>query len=492
MSAFSLPDAAAMPLVGRDGAATTLSSTDGVIGLYFSASWCGPCRRFTPQLRAKLTELKAAGNKIDIILVSADEDAESAAEYFKHSELDYMLSFDSAALNEELNTGLHIEGIPSLALFDGTTSKLITTDGREALFETSFDKLQSWAEDKAQAEAEAAKKKAEAIASFSFANVFGDNIIDGNGAVVPPSEMSKNDIVGLYFSAHWCPPCRGFTPILAAKYTELRAAGKTLEIVFVSSDRSEEEAKEYFGSHPWKMLGFSQRETKTLLSEIFNVEGIPTLVLLTGQGKLITDDGRSALFECPFERLDHWEEEKAKAEAIKAAEIAATREHFDVIKVFPEGSIVDADGAAVSSARIVADTEVLGIFLAGSWDDDSTAFLPELSAAYSKFFLADKKKLDIVYIGLDRSAEDSKAFFNGQPWAKRIDYNNREKAQFFCELFEVRAIPFLVLVDVKTGKVLSKDGAARIAAGATWEDFVQGGGAAASPATVFSAAVSST
>ena len=27
--------------------------------------------------------------------------------------------------------------------------------------------------------------------------------------------LMNNDLVGLYFSAHWCGPCRGFTPVFA-------------------------------------------------------------------------------------------------------------------------------------------------------------------------------------------------------------------------------------------------------------------------------------
>merc|ERR1712211_211266 len=47
---------------------------------------------------------------------------------------------------------------------------------------------------------------------------------------------SGKDIILIYFSAHWCPPCRGFTPILKDFYEEVESEG--VEIIFVSSDRS--------------------------------------------------------------------------------------------------------------------------------------------------------------------------------------------------------------------------------------------------------------
>ena len=48
-----------------------------------------------------------------------------------------------------------------------------------------------------------------------------------------------------------CPPCRRFTPELAEYYKQMKEkVGDKLEIVFVSSDRSEDEWREYFGEMP--------------------------------------------------------------------------------------------------------------------------------------------------------------------------------------------------------------------------------------------------
>lgn len=42
----------------------------------------------------------------------------------------------------------------------------------------------------------------------------------------------------IYFSAHWCPPCRTFTPQLANAY-EKCMGDKNFEIIFLSSDHDE-------------------------------------------------------------------------------------------------------------------------------------------------------------------------------------------------------------------------------------------------------------
>ena len=123
----------------------------------------------------------------------------------------------------------------------------------------------------------------------------GNHVFDKMGASADLNSLQEKDVVGLYFSASWHGPCRGFTPQLAKLYSECKEKGKKFEIVFVSSDRNEEAFKEYFAEMPWCALSFKERELKSNLSEVYEVQGIPTLVLLTGKGELITKNGRAAI-----------------------------------------------------------------------------------------------------------------------------------------------------------------------------------------------------
>ena len=90
-----------------------------------------------------------------------------------------------------------------------------------------------------------------------------------------------------------CAPCRNFTPLVKAAYERLRALNG--EVVFVSSDRDEVRFGEYFGEMPWLALPYADRERKTNLASRYRVATIPRLIVLDGEGRLITLHGRTDL-----------------------------------------------------------------------------------------------------------------------------------------------------------------------------------------------------
>lgn len=112
--------------------------------------------------------------------------------------------------------------------------------------------------------------------------------------------LDEVDIICYYFSAHWCPPCRQFTPVLADFYRDLKDAGARLECVFVSSDRSENDMLQYMHeSHgDWLAVPWGTQLVANLKSR-YGVSGIPKLVVVKKNGAVITTDGRTDVMRGP-------------------------------------------------------------------------------------------------------------------------------------------------------------------------------------------------
>merc|ERR1712166_926305 len=121
--------------------------------------------------------------------------------------------------------------------------------------------------------------------------LFGEEIQTKDGLKPTREALMENDVLCIYFSAHWCSPCQAFTPTLSQAYAEYqdnriydedndRHIG--IDIVFVSSDASAPAFDGYYDEMPWKALPFAAREAKVKLAEKFGVRGVPMLVVLDG------------------------------------------------------------------------------------------------------------------------------------------------------------------------------------------------------------------
>jgi thiol-disulfide isomerase/thioredoxin len=160
----------------------------------------------------------------------------------------------------------------------------------------------------------------------------GATLLEHNDGVVSPcstrDRLADAEVVAVYFSAHWCPPCRQFTPALAQVYAQLRASGKKFEVVFVSADKSEPDFTKYFLDMPWVALPFAERKTANTLSDEYSVRGFPTLILLDGSGNLITEEGRQVVLSDPQGERFPW------PPAQPADSLATTTEHHHEFQRF--------------------------------------------------------------------------------------------------------------------------------------------------------------
>lgn len=131
--------------------------------------------------------------------------------------------------------------------------------------------------------------------------------IKGKNGNLSSDEVLKNKVVAMYFSAHWCPPCRQFTPMLSQFYNELKSMGANIEIVFCSFDKDQNSFDGYYSEMPWLAIPFGDQRIK-ILSQKAGVQGIPYLIFVdptTGQ-ILHEEDGTEIVYEGNYNRVLDW------------------------------------------------------------------------------------------------------------------------------------------------------------------------------------------
>uniref|UniRef100_A0A646QCP6 Nucleoredoxin2-1 n=1 Tax=Hemiscolopendra marginata TaxID=943146 RepID=A0A646QCP6_9MYRI len=140
----------------------------------------------------------------------------------------------------------------------------------------------------------------------------GNTLQKKSGDLVGAGQALKAvDIVGLFFSAEWCPPCRKFTVTLAEAYKDLKGKGKSFEVVFVSLDVSKEEMKTTMEVHgDWLAVPFGDPLIPDL-EQKYAVEVVPTLVIMKKSGEIITMEGRRDISKKGAAAFDAWQQGKA-------------------------------------------------------------------------------------------------------------------------------------------------------------------------------------
>lgn len=126
---------------------------------------------------------------------------------------------------------------------------------------------------------------------------FGKDLLTKEGVKPTTEVLAGKNRIAIYFSAHWCPPCRGFTPVLAEFFEQLQEEDESaLQIVYVSSDSDQSSFDEYYGSMPWVAVPFDKQNIKQNLGEKFGVQGIPSLFVLDAVDASVKDaDARTTV-----------------------------------------------------------------------------------------------------------------------------------------------------------------------------------------------------
>jgi len=260
----------------------------------------------------------------------------------------------------------------------------------------------------------------------SFVSQFGEKLFNpSNSSEVSPSEaLAGKDYVLLYFSAHWCPPCRRFTPLLIEFYNKLKKEqNKNIELVFCSNDHDEGEYKEYISDMPWLCMPFQAKETN-ILGKKYKANGIPHLVIVDAEGAAITLDGTSGVREDSEGTNFPW---KPKSFG----------------ELWPEQILPNKDGEGIVSSSDLKDKHLM-LYFSASWCPPCKAFTPKLSETYKKL-KAQRDDFELVFVSSDRDQDSFDEYHKKMSFCA-LPFEKRDEKSALSKKYDVSGIPTLVML----------------------------------------------
>lgn len=144
----------------------------------------------------------------------------------------------------------------------------------------------------------------------AFANRVYKDLVFLKGSRLAQFEPLPSDApqyFAFYRSAMWCPPCRKFTPELVDFYKKHKRKGAAFELVFISSDKSEDLMAEYMDDYEMEWPAFEYGKNKEIVRR--NGSGIPNLIITDAEGnKLLDSYDESGSYIGPTRVLEEFED----------------------------------------------------------------------------------------------------------------------------------------------------------------------------------------
>jgi thiol-disulfide isomerase/thioredoxin len=128
-------------LLDQEGEKVSAGVLEGkFVGLYFSASWCGPCRVFTPSL---IKFRDAHKNDFEVILVGADGSPKAQANYMRKYKMPWLAMKNQSREAMEIRKSLGIPHIPYLVVLD-PDGKIVSKNGRKEITRSGTEAFGTW------------------------------------------------------------------------------------------------------------------------------------------------------------------------------------------------------------------------------------------------------------------------------------------------------------------------------------------------------------
>uniref|UniRef100_A0A3Q2W280 Nucleoredoxin n=3 Tax=Haplochromini TaxID=319058 RepID=A0A3Q2W280_HAPBU len=234
----------------------SLGAKLSLVGLFFGCSLNAPCKQFNGSLCEFYSRFKKTSehkDKLEIVFISSDPDQKHWQDFLQEMPWP-ALPFKDRHKKMKLWNKYKVTSIPSLVFVDASTGKIVCRNGLLVVRDDPKGLEFPWG-------------------PKPFAEVVAGPLLRNNRQTTDSSSL-EGHYVGVYFSAHWCPPCRSLTRVLVESYRTVKESGQKFEIVFVSADRSEESFKQYFSEMPWLAVPYSDEARRSRLNRLYGIQGI--------------------------------------------------------------------------------------------------------------------------------------------------------------------------------------------------------------------------
>lgn len=275
------------------------------------------------------------------------------------------------------------------------------------------------------------------------------SLISPSGTEVQLPEL-EGKIIGLYFAANWHPKCEAFTPALAAAYHQLKARGAGFEVLFVSCDEDRPSFERFHRGMPWPAVPFGDLRCKKSLSEAFQVEGIPRLVVLApGGSEVICSDAVELVHRYGDPAFPFTPARVAELEADEQSKFASQT----LEKLFSV-SYVNGSNQQVPISSLVGKT--VGLYFSAHRCAPCVKFTARLAAIYGTL-KGKAEEFEIVYVPMDKEEEGYLRSCGDMPWLALPYDADGASSRALARYFDVREIPTLVVIG-PDGKTVTREG----------------------------------
>lgn len=242
------------------------------VGIYTSASWCAPCKHFTPRL---IEFYKEFGDQMEVVLVGWDKTQEETLKYMQSYKMPWLAADKNSDAIKGYEGRNDIRGIPNFRFYDAKTGKLLVANEIDLRIIRRVITGE--------------KNTSAAGTNEDWKSFFKNGLTDAKGKKVEITAALKNKkYIGIYCASEDNPKCAKFTAELAAFYKKNK---KKVEIVFFTYGKDKKEVLKYARKDkmPWLVMEPNPEEAQRFLIK-YKVRKLPDFRIFNAAGKALSTE----------------------------------------------------------------------------------------------------------------------------------------------------------------------------------------------------------